>query len=558
VEVIGKLDQVNHSISRIEREQPVISKEVEQIHEQIRSAQQQREQARQQAEQLEADSQRSKEQVERIEQEITDLTRRAEQTSEALTVARIESSKLAEQLSAARREMRQLEIAKSDNDRLQRELTEQLDHQRSRIGAMTRTIEEAEQAITEADERIAVVQGELDQFNQNLAAVAERVGQLNQAVASHRKAAEEAERHCHELQMNRREMEVRCDAVRQRTQDTLNLDIAEAYADYQPQQVDRDQLKAEIDDLQRRLDRLGSVNLDAINEQAELEERETHLAGELEDMDKARRDLEQLIKRLNDESRSRFEQTFNLVREHFAGDDGMFRKLFGGGRADLYLIPDEQGQIDWLESGVEITAKPPGKEPQSIKLLSGGEKTMVAVALLMAIFKSRPSPFCILDEVDAALDDANVERFCNVVKGFLDRSHFIVITHHKRTMAASDMLYGVTMPERGVSRRVAVRLDQVGKDGRLSADAVRQAQREAQADSEPESDDQSFEQQPSEEDGQLVTAAVDQSHDQAETGSGGNGHSSSADATTDGPPDRRRQKLAEMLNGPVEIDAESS
>jgi chromosome segregation protein len=139
------------------------------------------------------------------------------------------------------------------------------------------------------------------------------------------------------------------------------------------------------------------------------------------------------------------------------------------------LIPDENGQTDWLESGIEIIAKPPGKEPQSIRLLSGGERTMVAVALLLSIFRTRPSPFCILDEVDAALDEANVERYTQVVRSFLDRSHFIIITHHKRTMQAADLLYGITMPIRGVSKQVTVRFDQVGSDGRIAAEAVAKA-----------------------------------------------------------------------------------
>jgi chromosome segregation protein len=150
----------------------------------------------------------------------------------------------------------------------------------------------------------------------------------------------------------------------------------------------------------------------------------------------------------------------------------MFRKLFGGGSADVILLPDEDGKTDWLTSGVEIRAKPPGKEPRVISQLSGGEKTMTAVALLMAIFKSKPSPFCILDEVDAALDDANVERFCKVLLPFLDGSHFIIITHHKRTMQACDQLYGVTMQERGVSTRVSVRVEDVHADGKIAEKAL--------------------------------------------------------------------------------------
>ncbi len=136
----------------------------------------------------------------------------------------------------------------------------------------------------------------------------------------------------------------------------------------------------------------------------------------------------------------------------------MFRKLFGGGKADLIM----ENPDDILESGIEIMARPPGKEPQCMSLLSGGEKTMTAVALVMSIFKSKPSPFCILDEVDAALDEANTTRFAAIIQDFLQYSQFIVITHNKRTMSVANTLYGVTMQEQGVSKRVAVRFDGKG------------------------------------------------------------------------------------------------
>src|SRR5207253_9054368 len=140
------------------------------------------------------------------------------------------------------------------------------------------------------------------------------------------------------------------------------------------------------------------------------------------------------------------------VRTHF---QELFRKLFGGGMADLVL----EDEHDVLESGLEIIARPPGKELRSISLMSGGEKTLTAVALLLAIFRSKPSPFCLLDEVDAALDEANTARLAAVLREFLDRSQFIIVTHSKRTMAAADVLYGVTMEETGVSKRVAVRFE---------------------------------------------------------------------------------------------------
>ena len=190
-----------------------------------------------------------------------------------------------------------------------------------------------------------------------------------------------------------------------------------------------------------------------------------------------------MIERLNEVSRTLFGEVFTRIQANFGGDTGMFRKLFNGGKAEVRLMPlireveDADGtvrkvetdQTDLLESGIEVIAKPPGKEPRSISQLSGGEKTLTAVALLMSIFRSKPSCFCVLDEVDAALDEGNVGRFNSVVREYTDRSSFIVITHNKRTMQSADRLYGVTMQERGVSTRVSVRFDQVGKNGEIQA-----------------------------------------------------------------------------------------
>jgi len=254
-----------------------------------------------------------------------------------------------------------------------------------------------------------------------------------------------------------------------------------------PFEIDWEAVEAEMSELRGKIDRLGNVNLDAIDEQDELEREHAELEAKVGDIEQAREDLEKLIREINDESRSRFEKTFEAIRENFAGTDGLFRKLFGGGRAELELMPlEEGGEIDVLESGIEIRAKPPGKEPCSIQQLSGGEKSMTAVALLMSVFKAKPSPFCILDEVDAALDESNVERFTEIFEKFLDQSHFIVVTHHKRTMQAANILYGITMQERGVSRRVTVSFEDVGASGRISERAVKAQERADAEAGEPE------------------------------------------------------------------------
>ncbi len=295
-----------------------------------------------------------------------------------------------------------------------------------------------------------------------------------QKLTTGREQAQSVDRELHAAEINRREVEVKQEGLEEQTINDLDLDLDAAYPAYVQSRssqewspIDRADTRQEIDDLRAALRKLGNVNLEAIDEESVLEQQNVDLAQQVEDIDEARRQLEALIDDLDTRSRARFQEAFEAIRKNFAGPDGMFRKLFGGGSADMVLLPDEHGNVDWLESGIEIRAKPPGKEPRVINQLSGGERSMTAVALLMAIFKSKPSPFCVLDEVDAALDDSNVERFCNVLLPFLDRSHFIVITHNKRTMQACDLLYGVTMQERGVSTQVGVRLEEVGADGSI-------------------------------------------------------------------------------------------
>ena len=207
-----------------------------------------------------------------------------------------------------------------------------------------------------------------------------------------------------------------------------------------------------VADIKRRLDAMGPVNLDAIEEFDELEERYNFLKSQHDDLVNSKKELMEVIDRINTETQRLFAETFAQVKINFRE---MFKELFGEkGEADLNLIDDS----DPLESGIEITAKPPGKKLQSITLLSGGERSMTAVALLFSIYMIKPSPFCVLDELDAPLDESNINRFVKVLDRFIDNSQFIIVTHSKRTMARADVMYGVTMEEFGVSKPVGMRL----------------------------------------------------------------------------------------------------
>jgi chromosome segregation protein len=213
-----------------------------------------------------------------------------------------------------------------------------------------------------------------------------------------------------------------------------------------------DAVRTALAELRDRRDRMGPVNMLALDEFRELEERYTFLTAQRKDLSDAIASLKETIARINRTSRERFLDAFEKIR---AGFSETFKVLFGGGRADLRLMTDE-GEDDVLECGLEIIAQPPGKRLQSVTLMSGGEKALTAIALLFAIFKFRPSPFCLLDEVDAPLDEANVIRFNDLLKSMAGQTQFVMITHNRRSMEAADVLYGITMEEPGVSRTMSV------------------------------------------------------------------------------------------------------
>lgn len=230
----------------------------------------------------------------------------------------------------------------------------------------------------------------------------------------------------------------------------------------------RPEIEARVERLRKKLRMMGAVNTDSLADLEELETRHGRLSEQLQDLVEAKRTLEDLIRRINSESKRMFLETFESIRGHF---QDLFRKLFGGGEGDI-VLEDEK---DVLDCGIDIVARPPGKELRSLSLLSGGEKTMTCVGLLLAIFKSKPSPFCLLDEVDAALDEANIGRFVGVLKEFKSTTQFIMITHRKPSMCEADVLYGVTMEQAGVSKRLNVRFDDIAEDGNFKSAPARKA-----------------------------------------------------------------------------------
>ena len=419
---------------------------------------------------------------------------RAEELSERCTQAKVRVERLASEAVAARRELARLELARDESQRHKRDLIAHEQQGTAREQELNTTIAECISQIESGGAALQEVSARAEALAAEVAGAESVLNEAVRALEAARGQAMTLERDWNALEISRRELEVKRETLEERTQQELRVDLSGEYGQYREMvrsgEVNRPDTAAAataISQLREQIKSLGNVNIDAIDEEGTLEAANETLVRQVADLDAARGTLIELIEKLNIISKERFGAVFSKIQEQFGGADGMFRRLFGGGKAEVRLMPlvreienadgsvskVETEEVDLLESGIEVVAKPPGKEPRSISQLSGGEKTLTAVALLMSIFRSKPSCFCILDEVDAALDESNVNRFGQVVRQFTDLSHFIVITHNKRTMQQADRLFGVTMQERGVSTRVSVKFDQVGKDGSIKADAAK-------------------------------------------------------------------------------------
>ncbi len=346
----------------------------------------------------------------------------------------------------------------ADRVSLRDELAVQLQERETRIAEMNRKAAEMKEGRERAASRVEVLRVDAEGLEAALVSkqqdqreLAGRAAEAQEAAQRMRPDIDALQGERNQLQLREREtsMELRhlCEDIREKY-DVELLDVPVEADDGLPGAGD---LSEEVAELRARLQRMGEVNLAAIGEFEELTERSRFLTTQREDLERSMADLQQTITKLNRICRLRFKESFEEIDREFRA---IFPKLFHGGKASL-ILTDEN---DYLETGVDIVAQPPGKKLQSVGLLSGGEKALTAVSLLFAIFLTKPSPFCFLDEVDAPLDDVNLERFIDMVKEMTRLSQFMIITHNKQTMQAADVLYGITMEDPGVSKSVSVEM----------------------------------------------------------------------------------------------------
>ena len=455
-EILKQTEQqkrLTDDIALLRQEWAMLEEEIRRLEAFWRETRGKAEEAERQAEQL-------KHQIETAERAVRGYENDRAARQQEQTAARVALAEMVQRLNSLRDAFQKLEVdlerGRAEGSRMRRhEGVLSARHAECELGALRASAELAE-AFCRKDVEERQVAGWVVRREADRA----RRGQLVDALALARTEAQTLVEQFHGHELAARDFAAARALVADRLLEEYQIDLAAEYANSALAQgvaagADWDGPAAakEAEDLRKRIRHLGNISLESLTELSDVEGRANTLQSQIDDLSEAENALRLVIAKINEDSQKLFAETYESVRAHF---QELFRKLFGGGMADVVL----DTPTDLLETGVDIVARPPGKELRGISLMSGGEKTLTAVALLLAIFRSKPSPFCLLDEVDAALDEANTERLAQAIRDFTDRSQFIVVTHKKRTMAYADMLYGITMQESGVSKQIAVRFEE--------------------------------------------------------------------------------------------------
>ncbi len=389
--------------------------------------------------------------IEEGETELRASENTRQEKRDQLGVLRVERARTAESAQSLERDAQRLgnieENLVRNIDRLQGESEQAARESEERSADIVR-LEEMLRSLHEGREALAAAQ---DERRQHWAQLNAQNRELEEQISRMQRDLNAQRERRHQIELRISELGNRATSIRERLQEEQHCDVEAMGAP--EEEIDSEESQRRLDELRQALHRLGSVHLGVLEEYDEQKERYDFLVQQRDDLVVAAEDLKKTLNLIDRTARRMFLETFGQIREKF---QETYARFFEGGQADLTL---EEG-ADPLEAGIEIIARPRGKQLQSIALLSGGERALTAISLLFAIYLVKPSPFCILDEVDAPLDDSNIGRFVRVLKEFARKTQFIVVTHNKITMASADTLHGVTMPEEGISQLVSVRVDE--------------------------------------------------------------------------------------------------
>ncbi len=395
-------------------------------------------------------------QIENLRSENADLVSKIDDYKETLSDLRVNQAKMAAQVTERENQLKLLRRELAAQEASLRELENELYTEQKRYEEYEEQVIENQGEIDSIERQGLKMTEELDELeksienrNSDVAGKRKHIEAKNEEIAKCSKQIERLN-----LELVTAETEVR--NIKENFRETHGRDLMEFEERMYQITAPAAQMREELASVRQQLKNCGNVNLMAVEEFAEAKERYDFLSTQLEDLRKARDDLSRITEEIRAESTQQFLETYNKIKKNF---HNMFRRLFGGGRAELRLVDPQ----NVLESGIDILAQPPGKKLENIALLSGGEKTMTAVSLLFATYMVRPSPFCLLDEIDAALDEQNVLRFVQTLREFGNISQYIVITHNKKTVAGAGTMLGVTMEESGISKVITIKLEENGR-----------------------------------------------------------------------------------------------
>ena len=483
----GEFNALNNSNRLLHQKIETVVYEVESLAAQEQEGLQKRAALSARLNELEARERAAQEQVAAVTSELEELRVARDSANMALTESKVALAS-DEQLASSFRQQRT-----SLGHRIS-ELSQLVDARRNECSSFVSRKAQAESEIQDSQSKIERLQHEREQVNAQAAEMIGRknsqegeISQRDETLRSQRSRLTEIQNQRGALDVELAQKNMSVQNLREKVQQKYHLNLEDirsecitiTHADEGPAKVetltpeqmaeagvatDWNSVQQQVEALQQKIDEMGPVNLVAIEEYEETEQRHQFLTQQHDDLVNAKTQLLEIINRINTQTRHMFVETFEKIRDNFRA---MFIDVFGGGKADL-ILSDEN---DVLESGIEIVARPPGKQLQSISLLSGGEQTMVAVSLLFSIYQVKPSPFCVLDELDAPLDESNVIRFVKILQRFLAHSQFVIITHNKRTIGMADVLYGVTMQEHGVSKIVSVKFHKADEQPQLPENA---------------------------------------------------------------------------------------
>jgi chromosome segregation protein len=443
---------IKENLSKIQEHKHVLNVEIQDIEDRLAELAENAE--RNMAQQCECENNIAEKDV--LRQSLVSLLQEQESRRETiqLDIASAESTAVAlrEKEDYLKNSINIMSLSLQSENELRLKCTNEIASNKNRIVQLTSEIESAEEKLVSLIEKVESLEEEIAQVKAQREALTNRRDTELREINQYTKELEAVREELHAIKLREVEIAYSQTAIKERILQAYKIELDTFdFSTLQKEGVQFETLYDDVDNLKKKVEALGTVNLLAIEEYKELQERYTFLKEQHDDLENARRALFEAIRKINKTTKQLFIDVFTQVQQNFVY---FYNVLFGGGIAKLILVDEENP----LESGIDIIVQPPGKKLQHIGLLSGGEKAMTAVALLFSLFKVKPSPFCVLDEVDAPLDEANIDRFLNVVKEFSNNTQFIIVTHSRKTIKMAGTLFGVTMEEPGVSKLVSVRV----------------------------------------------------------------------------------------------------